>query len=131
MTAEPDIRPECVAMRAGLRAGLAGTALLAVAITAACTQTATPAVAPSTPAPSASAAAAIAWQPCPGSVPDQYKARYAQLECGLLKVPVDYANPSGDQMDLVAIRVKAAGDRLGSSCSQRTTATRPGPWSYC
>lgn len=65
-------------------------------------------------APSASTAPAIAWQPCPGSVPDQYKQRYAQLECGLLKVPVDYAQPAGDQMDIVAIRVKAAGDRLGS-----------------
>ncbi|MBB5868125.1 pimeloyl-ACP methyl ester carboxylesterase [Allocatelliglobosispora scoriae] len=88
--------------------GLAASVLVVVAATA-CGQTLAP-----TASPSPSAAPAVAWQPCQATVPDQCKARFAQVECGALAVPLDYANPSGERIALGMVRVKAAGNRLGS-----------------
>ncbi|MEO5875199.1 MAG: alpha/beta hydrolase [Streptosporangiaceae bacterium] len=45
----------------------------------------------------------IAWSDCKG-----------KFQCGTLKVPVDYANPAGDQFTLALIRLPATGRRIGS-----------------
>ena len=47
----------------------------------------------------------IDWQPC-DTDPDQ--------DCGTLTVPVDYADPEGDTIDLALLRVPASGARVGS-----------------
>ena len=43
------------------------------------------------------------WQPCGGD-----------NECAHLLVPVDYANPDGDTLELSVLRLPARGDRVGS-----------------
>ncbi|MBD3915553.1 alpha/beta fold hydrolase [Nocardioides hwasunensis] len=47
----------------------------------------------------------IDWQPCESN---------ADHDCGFLTVPVDYADPTGDTIDLALLRVPASGARLGS-----------------
>jgi pimeloyl-ACP methyl ester carboxylesterase len=48
--------------------------------------------------PEARGAAGIAWQPCP---------ELAEVECGTLRLPIDWANPRGEQFDLAVARRKA------------------------
>jgi len=74
--------------------------------------TTAPTVTPATPAE------AIAWGPCTGvrrpggETPQPSSAQ----QCGKLRVPLDYANPDGDSIEIAVIRVKAAdpGRRIGS-----------------
>ncbi|CUR62461.1 Tripeptidyl-peptidase B, Serine peptidase, MEROPS family S33 [metagenome] len=47
----------------------------------------------------------IDWQPCAGN-DDQ--------DCGTLTVPIDYADPQGETIDLALLRVPASGARVGS-----------------
>ena len=47
----------------------------------------------------------IDWQPCESS---------ADQDCGLLTVPVDYADPQGETIDLALLRTTAGGDSQGS-----------------
>ncbi len=47
----------------------------------------------------------IDWQPCESNADD---------DCGTLTVPIDYADPEGDTIDLALLRVPAAGARVGS-----------------
>jgi pimeloyl-ACP methyl ester carboxylesterase len=47
----------------------------------------------------------IDWKPCDTN-PDQ--------DCGTLTVPIDYADPGGDTIDLALLRVPATGARVGS-----------------
>ena len=47
----------------------------------------------------------IDWSPCESN---------ADQDCGTLTVPVDYADPSGDTIDLALLRVPASGERVGS-----------------
>ncbi|RYB90205.1 alpha/beta hydrolase [Nocardioides glacieisoli] len=47
----------------------------------------------------------IDWEPC---------ATNADQDCGTLTVPVDYADPGGDTIDLALLRVPASGSRVGS-----------------
>ena len=42
----------------------------------------------------------IRWQPCPEN---------AELECGTLRLPVDYRKPGGELFDMAVIRAKATG----------------------
>ncbi|WP_214326447.1 alpha/beta hydrolase [Nonomuraea sediminis] len=58
----------------------------------------------------------IAWAPCTDLTgPDGQPAKPdPAVECGKLAVPLDYAKPQGEKLDLALIRVKATGDRLGS-----------------
>ncbi|WP_162795548.1 alpha/beta hydrolase [Nonomuraea lactucae] len=58
----------------------------------------------------------VAWSTCTGLTGPDGKpaAPDPAVECGKIKVPLDYAEPGGDQIDLALIRVKATGDRLGS-----------------
>ncbi|MBS2939817.1 alpha/beta fold hydrolase [Nocardioides sp. J2M5] len=47
----------------------------------------------------------IDWQPCESN---------DEQDCGTLTVPVDYADPTGDTIDLALLRVPARGARVGS-----------------
>jgi len=47
----------------------------------------------------------IDWQPCDSD---------ADHDCGSLTVPVDYADPQGETIDLALLRVPARGERVGS-----------------
>jgi pimeloyl-ACP methyl ester carboxylesterase len=47
----------------------------------------------------------IDWQPCEGN--DDH-------DCGFLTVPVDYADPQGETIDLALLRIPAKGSRVGS-----------------
>ena len=47
----------------------------------------------------------IDWQPCETN---------ADQDCGTLTVPIDYADPQGDTIDLALLRVPATGARVGS-----------------
>jgi pimeloyl-ACP methyl ester carboxylesterase len=51
------------------------------------------------------------WGSCAGMVGDVSDLPTAQ--CGMVSVPVDYADPQGPQLQLAVIRVPATGDRLG------------------
>src|ERR1700694_4835322 len=51
------------------------------------------------------------WGSCEQFVGDTSGIPTAQ--CGVVSVPVDYANPAGPQAHLAVIRVPATGDRLG------------------
>src|ERR1700754_857690 len=55
----------------------------------------------------------IQWGPCKAA-PSQEGRLPAGAECGMLSVPVDYANPSGDVAQIAMIRFKATGQKLGS-----------------
>ncbi len=62
-------------------------------------------------------AGTVAWSTCQGLTGPDGKpaAPDPSVECGTIKVPLDYAKPDGDQIDLALIRVKATSDdRLGS-----------------
>jgi pimeloyl-ACP methyl ester carboxylesterase len=47
----------------------------------------------------------IDWSPCEGNT---------GYDCGTLTVPVDYAEPAGESIDLALLRVPATGSRVGS-----------------
>lgn len=47
----------------------------------------------------------IDWSPCDSNT---------DYDCGTLTVPVDYAEPAGDTIDLALLRVPATGSRVGS-----------------
>jgi pimeloyl-ACP methyl ester carboxylesterase len=51
----------------------------------------------------------LTWGPC-----DDPSAEDPSLECTTLTVPLDYANPSGDTVDLALVRVPAVSDRRGA-----------------
>ncbi|MEV7020983.1 alpha/beta hydrolase [Kitasatospora sp. NPDC093558] len=119
-----------------LTALAAGTLLLA----SACNDTATPAqdkAAAGTPAPAATATATptpkptgaddpalktfyaqqISWAPCPPDAKaEQAKANIAAMQCGTLHVPLDYANPAKDALDLALVKYPATkpDQRIGS-----------------
>ncbi|MBL0746228.1 alpha/beta hydrolase [Nocardioides baculatus] len=78
--------------------------------------TARPTPSPTTPPPATVTAAPeaglenyysqrIDWKPCETNT-DQ--------DCGTLTVPIDYADPTGDTIDLALLRVPASGSRVGS-----------------
>ncbi|WP_326829588.1 alpha/beta hydrolase [Streptosporangium sp. NBC_01810] len=69
--------------------------------------------------PSKTPSKTIVWGPCtdiqrPGGQPPAAPDRTQQ--CGRLKVPLDYAKPNGESIDMAVIRVKATGPgaRIGS-----------------
>ena len=91
---------------------------------AACSSAPLPAGAPASPgsspasAPTSSQAAGV-----PDSAPAGLERFYGQspewsscgdAECATLTVPVDYADPDGETIDIALLRVPARGDRLGS-----------------
>ncbi|WP_210503445.1 alpha/beta hydrolase [Nocardioides xinjiangensis] len=102
---------------------LAVTAFVAVGLAiqgggrdAADTSDAPPTPSPTTPPPAAVTEAPdpsladfysqrIDWQPCE---------RDEAQDCGFLTVPVDYADPAGDTIELALLRVPASGSRVGS-----------------
>ena len=51
----------------------------------------------------------VAWEPCP---PAEYED--ATAECATLVVPVDYAEPDGQTLDLALLRLPAEGDPVAS-----------------
>lgn len=86
----------------GMAAGL-----VALALTAACTDSGgpEPGTAPQSGsvAQAPSAAGALVWKPCGGG-----------FQCARLKVPLDYADPGGEQLTLALIRQPAKGKKIGS-----------------
>jgi pimeloyl-ACP methyl ester carboxylesterase len=64
----------------------------------------------------ATATGTVAWSPCTDLTGADGKptAPDPAVECGKVTVPLDYAKPDGDTIDLALIRLKATGDRLGS-----------------
>ncbi len=54
----------------------------------------------------------IAWAPCKTADPSVPPP--ADAECGMLSVPVDYTKPDGDIAQLLMIRFKATGEKIGS-----------------
>ncbi|WP_449475369.1 alpha/beta hydrolase [Streptomyces abikoensis] len=80
------------------------------AVTLLATTALVPAAAHAAPAPSAAPASPIAWQPCaqaPAGRP---------VECGTVRVPLDWARPAGEQLDVKVARVPARDreHRIGS-----------------
>jgi pimeloyl-ACP methyl ester carboxylesterase len=65
---------------------------------------------------SAKDAGTVAWSACADLIGADGKPATPDpsVECGSIKVPLDYAKPGGEQIDLALIRIKATGDRLGS-----------------
>ncbi|MFI7705947.1 alpha/beta hydrolase [Nonomuraea sp. NPDC049480] len=59
---------------------------------------------------------AVAWTQCTDltGVDGRPTTPASGVECGKIQVPLDHAKPDGEKIDLALIRVKAAGDRLGS-----------------
>ncbi|MGV9270327.1 alpha/beta hydrolase [Kitasatospora sp. NPDC003701] len=57
----------------------------------------------------------IAWAPCADD-PKTEKVDESAVQCGTLKVPLDYAGPAGDSIDVAVVRVPAAKQdrRVGS-----------------
>ncbi|MGK5545322.1 alpha/beta hydrolase, partial [Streptomyces sp. URMC 127] len=53
------------------------------------------------PAPTAAPASPIAWQPCANAPAGR------PVECGTVRVPLDWAHPSGEQLDVKVARVPA------------------------
>ncbi|MFF2043193.1 alpha/beta hydrolase [Kitasatospora sp. NPDC058170] len=106
-------------------AGFAGTTPAPAPTTAQTPATAPSPVTASTPAPAPTGEAApalkpfygqqIAWAPC-ADAPAAGKADGPVVQCGTLKVPLDYANPAGDTMAVAVVRVLAAkqDQRVGS-----------------
>ncbi|MDR8414518.1 alpha/beta hydrolase [Nonomuraea sp. 3-1Str] len=89
------------------------SALCLAALTVCGAASGTPAT---TTATTTGAAGAISWRTCTGLTGPDGKpaAPDPTLQCGKLAVPLDYAKPGGERIDLALIRVKATGDRLGS-----------------
>ncbi|MFI6325723.1 alpha/beta hydrolase [Nonomuraea sp. NPDC050556] len=58
----------------------------------------------------------VAWATCTDLIGPDTKPVPADpsVECGKLAVPLDYAKPDGEKIELALVRVKATGDRLGS-----------------
>jgi len=56
----------------------------------------------------------ISWSACPATNQDGTIPLPKSAQCGMLSVPVDYANPHGDVAQLAMIKFKATGDRIGS-----------------
>ncbi|GAA3114622.1 alpha/beta hydrolase [Nonomuraea salmonea] len=92
------------------------TLLLGAAFLTACGSGGSPAPPSATPAPSSSDQGSIAWAACTDLVgADGRPATPGPgIECAKLPVPLDYAEPDGEKIDLALIRVKATGERLGS-----------------
>jgi pimeloyl-ACP methyl ester carboxylesterase len=84
--------------------------LLAVALTAGCTTEKPPVVQNGGTAASAPSAAL---QPFYSQKPDWADCGDG-FECAKVKVPLDYAKPSGDQIEISVIRLPATGQRTGS-----------------
>ncbi len=63
------------------------------------------------PAARTAAAGAGPWSAC-GDLPDGGDG--GRFDCAVLDVPVDYAKPGGDTLQLALVRQKATGHRLGS-----------------
>ncbi|MEV5379870.1 alpha/beta hydrolase [Streptomyces nondiastaticus] len=83
------------------RVALSALALLATTAVAPAAHAA-PALAPAhAPAPSAVAASAVAWQPC-AEAPAGYP-----VQCGTMRVPLDWKKPAGEQTDVKVARVPA------------------------
>jgi pimeloyl-ACP methyl ester carboxylesterase len=67
---------------------------------------------PSPAAPQPTSAPQLNWGTCsqvikaPGDVPS--------AQCGVVNVPVDYANPAGAQVNIAVIRIPATGPRIGA-----------------
>lgn len=96
-------------MTAMRRAGRSGATLLAWLLVASVT-------CPSASATPEGAAAqtygqAPIWTGCEQMLGDTSNVPAAQ--CGMVSVPVDYANPEGAQAELAVIRIPARGDRIG------------------
>ncbi|GAA2447928.1 alpha/beta hydrolase [Actinomadura vinacea] len=72
-----------------------------------------PASASPTPADGAARAAAprIAWKPCPKKDPVE-KGMLKGLECGTLRVPLDYSRPRGEQITLALTRARHTARRF-------------------
>ncbi|WP_336210733.1 alpha/beta hydrolase [Nonomuraea sp. LPB2021202275-12-8] len=66
--------------------------------------------------PAAQSTGTVTWSACTGLTGADGKpaAPDPAVECGKVAVPLDYAKPTGDTIDLALIRIKATGDRLGS-----------------
>ncbi|GAA2552956.1 alpha/beta hydrolase [Mycolicibacterium diernhoferi] len=54
----------------------------------------------------------VQWAPCEAGAGESRMPMGA--ECGLLSVPVDYANPDGEVAQIAMIRIKATGEKIGS-----------------
>ncbi|GGX65682.1 alpha/beta hydrolase [Streptomyces hiroshimensis] len=79
----------------------------AVLCAVAATATALPPTVPTAAAAAAQPAAAIAFGPCPASVPAPPPP--ARVECGTLSVPLDHARPRGPHLSIAVSRVRATG----------------------
>jgi pimeloyl-ACP methyl ester carboxylesterase len=95
------------------------TFLVCVTALAGCATTGEPTGGPTggPASPSASGpAGTVAWSMCTGLTGADGKPATPDpaVECGKVAVPLDYAKPSGDTIDVALIRVKATGERLGS-----------------
>ncbi len=98
------------------------TLLLGAAVLTACGTAGTSAPAGDSAKPTATSTGTstgtgtVAWGACTDLVgPDGKPATPAAgVECGKLPVPLDYAKPDGDKIDLALIRIKATGERAGS-----------------
>ncbi|WP_049559884.1 alpha/beta hydrolase [Nonomuraea sp. SBT364] len=88
------------------------TALLLCATAATACSTAEPAA----PKEAVRDTGTVAWSPCTDLTGADGKpmAPDPAIECGKVAVPLDYAKPGGETIDLALIRVKATGDKLGS-----------------
>ncbi|MGN9785886.1 alpha/beta fold hydrolase [Nonomuraea sp. ZG12] len=89
--------------------------LVGVTALAGCGTTGEPAAQP-TSTPAAQSAGTVAWSTCTGLTGADGKPVTPDpaVECGKVAVPLDYAKPAGETIDLALIRVKATGERLGS-----------------
>ena len=109
---------KAVAVIAGLALALTACGAVGLAIQGATPDSpaAEPTPSPTTPPPAAVTEAPspelaelysqrIDWQPC--ETDDDH-------DCGFLTVPVDYADPQGETIDLALLRVPATGSRVGS-----------------
>ncbi|MFB4284278.1 alpha/beta hydrolase [Nonomuraea sp. MTCD27] len=94
------------------------TFLLGAAVLVGCGVTSKPAHNESAPKESTPSkpAGTIAWTACKDLIGlDGRPATPAPgVECGTVKVPLDHADPGGEQIDLALIRMKATGERRGS-----------------
>ncbi|NUR92506.1 MAG: alpha/beta fold hydrolase [Nonomuraea sp.] len=58
----------------------------------------------------------VAWSGCTGLTGPDGRPLPADpaVQCGTIPVPLDYAHPDGEKIDLALIRIKATGDPIGS-----------------
>ncbi|MGW2161148.1 alpha/beta hydrolase [Nonomuraea sp. NPDC001699] len=84
--------------------------LVGAAVLAGCGTTGGPAKQPGP------AGSAVAWSPCAELTGPDGKPlpADASVQCGAVRVPLDYGDPGGRKIDLALIRVKATGEPLGS-----------------